>query len=179
MDDTLELKSSSFVNVTLAFWTNENGLAIAAHTLDEHRTNTEGSQLSDVTKHSDQYPKSVPEASQRTDATFQKLISNLVSDQLTSLKNESILRPNDNLDGVLNDVTNFTKRLIDNMTDAINDTFLCSSPDVSPNECVWRNDTRNGTDLVGSGRPERVYWALFLVILPILALFGNILVILR
>lgn len=178
MDDELELKSSSFMNVTLAFWTNENGLAIAAHTLDDRQTHT---QDSDAAKQSDQLAKPLAEAIQQTskDVTFQKLISNLVSDQLSTLKNESSLKANDNMNGVLNDMTNLTKKLIDNMTDAINETLLCSSSDVSPNECIWRNDTRNGTDLVGSGRPERVYWALFLVILPILALFGNILVILR
>lgn len=69
----------------------------------------------------------------------------------------------------------------DNVTGEFNDTVHCllSNLSLSFNDCLWLNDTdNNSTTSFGEPKPERVFWALFLIILPFLALFGNILVIL-
>ena len=181
MDENIDLKSSSFINVTLAFWTNENGLAIAAQTSGDKQTRNQDLQLLDDIKSDEKRINSLFEANSQKAPTFQRLISNLLNDHSSGVSNESHLKSDDNRNvNVLGEVSNFTKKLLENITDVTNDTFLCSPTDVSTNDCIWRNDTRNGTYLdEGSSRPDRVYWALFLAVLPILALFGNILVILR
>ena len=177
MDENIEeLKTNSFINVTLSFWTNENGLAIAAQSMADKPE----SQLLDDNKNSENESKNLFEANNEKAPTFQRLISNLLND-FSTFKNETLLRASDNLNGgVVADISNFTRNLFENISDVTNDTFLCSPSNISANDCIWRNDTRNTTDLDEvSSRPDRVYWALFLAILPILALFGNILVILR
>ncbi|CAG2116994.1 unnamed protein product, partial [Medioppia subpectinata] len=189
IEDNMDLKSSSFINVTLAFWTNDNGLAIPPQALHQHNDN-ENSQLFDTLneannyeKHSNQLlnantgEKPISDVN-RNEPTVQRLISSLLSDQFLAPKEESALNGNDNISGSL--IANITKRVFENLTDVTNDTLLCS--ELTTNDCIWRNMTAtdNSThDLAHTPHPDRVYWALFLVILPILALFGNILVILR
>ncbi|XP_054167280.1 dopamine D2-like receptor [Oppia nitens] len=197
MDDNTidDVKSSSFINVTLAFWTNENGVAIAAQPLIQRHTNNNTTstdadprdRLSDSAGHSsgssssssnDRYTNNRP--------TVQHLISKLLTDHL--LVSDSVVNDDEpdgagagvsSAGGSNSLVTNISRRLVDNLTDNLtNETLLlCSPTDQLTNDCFWTNGTLNGTDLSSATHPDRVYWALFLVILPILALFGNILVI--
>ncbi|CAG2172023.1 unnamed protein product [Oppiella nova] len=194
MEDNMDLTGSSFINVTLAFWTNENGLAVPPQALHRQPDN-ENSQLLDSLKDANSYEKhsnqvlntnsgqnSLSDTSGRKEPAFQRLISSLLSDQFVAIKDGPKLKDNDNMSGSLAaNVSHITKRVIDNLTDITNDTFLCSPSELASNECIWGNITGadNSTVLPTTPRPDRVYWALFLVILPILALFGNILVILR
>jgi hypothetical protein len=187
----MDLQPSSFINVTLAFWTNENGLAIAPQEFQKHSDSKESFDSSENNNSPERHAHQLSNADNSllsssslsknsVDSTVQHLINSLLSDQLLTIKNDSILRNSDDLSsGVLNNVSRVTKKLFDNLTNSANDTFRCFPTDLATNDCLWKNDTQNSTDITSiDTRPDRVYWALFLVILPILALFGNILVIL-
>jgi hypothetical protein len=186
----MDLQTSSFINVTLAFWTNENGLAIAPQEFQKHSDSKESLDPSENNNSPERHAHQLSNADNSllssssltkntVDSTVQHLIDSLLSDQLLTIKNDSILKNVDDLSsGVLNNVSRVTKKLFDNLTNSANDTFRCFPTDLATNDCLWKNDTQNSTDIIDT-RPDRVYWALFLVILPILALFGNILVILR
>jgi hypothetical protein len=192
---------SSFVNVTLSFWTNDNGFAIAppeshpndvADSLSNHSSSSASSSSSSVRKGDDSrlpsahaltLPQDEKEVSKDSKNSINTFVQHLISDlwkkgESKSIENDSTFSHSTDIVG---NVSRFAKNLIDNSTNQANDTFRCLPSDTGSNECLWAsyNYTSNATDVLDDSKPEKVYWALFLVILPILALFGNILVILR
>jgi hypothetical protein len=186
----MDPQTSSFINVTLAFWTNENGLAIAPQEFQKHSGSKESIDSSENNNSPERHAHQLSNADNSllsssslsknsVDSTVQHLINSLLSDQLLTIKNTDDLSSGV-LSNVSANVSRVTKKLFDNLTNSANDTFRCFPTDLATNDCLWKNDTLNSTDITSiDTRPDRVYWALFLVVLPILALFGNILVILR
>lgn len=71
-------------------------------------------------------------------------------------------------------VSNLTNLHLDNNSV----TFDISCSDTFSSGCINSSHYYNVTDFVNHEKPEKVYWAIFLIILPFLAIFGNTLVIL-
>lgn len=184
----MDLNTSSFVNVTLAFWTNENGISIAAEDYQKLFDGESGQSVpqSDSDAHSSNNLLSASQSLTRASSlrssslSVHSLINSLLSDQELPNENYTLLH-NTN---TKSNVSRIAKKLFDNVTNLtnnVNDTFRCFPTDLGTNECLLANGINgtNGTDISLGVSKDRVYWALFLAILPILALFGNILVILR
>lgn len=166
------MEPNSFVNVTLSFWTDGNGLSILAQNFQSHSDNDA---LSLPTK-----VQSIGNLTDGIDGSA-KSASNFIAQNLINSQNENHHIESDTLlnsENFIKNASNIVQNLIDGAKNQTNDSFLCFSNQTDLNDCLWGNGTNSST-ISPDSKPDKVYWALFLVLLPILALFGNILVILR
>ncbi|RWS07755.1 dopamine receptor-like protein [Dinothrombium tinctorium] len=174
----------SFVNVTLAFWSSENKIAIGSQNSEidvsyGSKAEKEGIEASSGSFWS-QSSNEFPERS-KSNVFFHPLVKDLFKsnsngdEQDFILENDTLLDRND----AVANISQLAEKFVHNVTYLFNDTAGCSSYNVSTGECMWKsNDTAFPTKYDSPVKPEKVYWALFLVFLPFLAIFGNILVIL-
>lgn len=183
-----------FVNVTLAFWS-DNKLGISSEDGLERNKDTllsssygsytrdDGSSIKDTTRsisgHSDGISK---DSTKIIDSVVERLLNGLLKtnheedeDDFT-MDNDTLIESTD----IIGNITELAK----NLTIGVNDTLPCWTTKLASNNCVWDNDSNydltndSSIFLTDAEKPEKVYWALFLVVLPFLAVFGNILIIL-
>ncbi|RWS25944.1 dopamine receptor-like protein [Leptotrombidium deliense] len=168
----------SIVNVTLAFWSsNENSIAIGSQNsrIDVSygsKAEKEGSQASSGHSFWSHSSNEFPERS-KSDAVFQRFVKDLLKSNLNEeqdfiLENDTLLEAND----FNTNTSQLTDNLVENATYVFNETVRCFMQNETS---ICTNDTFAPTEPI---KAEKVYWALFLVLLPFLAVFGNILVIL-
>lgn len=115
------------------------------------------------------HQESLPSLTSITSDASNRLVSSTTLDTLTAW-NSSI-----------NTATGSNWTNLTHLNNALSGSVACLD-DLATGGCLFRSSTTSPTNLTHGldlESHEREYWALFLILLPILALFGNVLVILR